>query len=75
MRLILERARSYVPGARYVRGAFDSNFTLLADPLLGGLPTTQLEQVHTAWHTSRDRSGAFELDRDVLRYTALAAAP
>jgi hypothetical protein len=74
MRLILERARRHVPGVPYVRGGFDINCTLLADPLLGGIPTAQLEQVHTAWHTSRDRAGAFELALDVLRYTALAAA-
>jgi hypothetical protein len=74
MRRILERARRYVPGVPYVRGGFDINCTLLADPLLGGVPTAQLEQVHTAWHTSRDRAGAFELDREALRYTALAAA-
>jgi len=74
MRLVLERARRYVPGVPFTRGGFDINCTLLADPLLGGVPTTQLEQVHRAWHTSRDRAGAFELDRNALRYTALAAA-
>jgi hypothetical protein len=74
MRLILERARNYVPGVPYRQGRFDINCTLLADPPLGGVPTTQLEQVNRAWHTSRDRAGTFELDRDTLRYTALAAA-
>jgi hypothetical protein len=74
MRLILERTALYVPGARYERGRFDINCTLVADPLLGGVPTTQLEQVNSAWHTSRDRAGAFELDRDALRYAALSAA-
>jgi hypothetical protein len=38
------------------------------------VPTAQLEQVNSAWHTSRDRAGTFKLDREVLRYTALAAA-
>lgn len=74
MQIILERARRYVPGVPYRKGSFDINCTLLADPLLGGVPTAQLEQVHTGWHTSRDRAGAFELDRDVLRYAALATA-
>jgi hypothetical protein len=74
MRRVLERACRHVAGVPHTRGGFDINCTLLSDPLLGGLPTTQLEQVNKAWHTSRDRAGTFELDRDTLRYTALAAA-
>ena len=46
----------------------------MADPLLGGIPTTQLEQLNPMWHTSRDRGGTTELDRDTIVFTALAAA-
>jgi hypothetical protein len=58
MRLILERARALLPACQYeAKQRFDINCTLLADPLLGGVPTTQLEQINRAWHTSRDRPG------------------
>jgi hypothetical protein len=74
LRLILERARKLVPSCQYEIGnKFDINCTLLADPLLGGVPTTQLEQINEAWHTSRDRAGVQELDRDTITFTALAA--
>lgn len=74
LRLILERARALVPSGQYEIGAkFDINCTLLADPLLGGVPTTQLEQLNAAWHTSRDRGGAQALDPDTIAYAALAA--
>lgn len=74
MRLILERAREHVPTRRWELGKkFDINCTLLADPLLGGIPTTQLEQLNPAWHTSRDRGGVLELDRETIRFVALAA--
>jgi hypothetical protein len=75
LRLILDRARERMPACQYEIGTkYDINCTLLADPLLGGVPTTQLEQLHPAWHTSRDRYGAQELDPNTVGYVALAAA-
>jgi hypothetical protein len=75
LRLILERVRQLVPSCQYkVEQKFDINCTLLADPLLGGVPTTQLEQLNPAWHTSRDRDGVQELDRDTITFVALASA-
>jgi hypothetical protein len=75
LRLILGRARALVPSCQYkAERKFDINCTLLADPLLGGVPTTQLEQLNPAWHTSRDRDGVQELDRDTIAFAALAAA-
>jgi hypothetical protein len=75
LRLILERVRQLVPSCRYeIQPKFDINCTLLADPLLGGVPTTQLEQLNPAWHTSRDRDGAQALDRDTITFVALASA-
>ena len=75
LRLILERAREHVPACRYEMGKkLDINCTLLADPLLGGVPTTQLEQLNPMWHTSHDRDGVQELDRDTIRFITLASA-
>jgi hypothetical protein len=54
---------------------FSINCTLLADPGLGGIPTTFLAaDGSVSWHTSRDRIGHLEIDADKLRLATLIAA-
>jgi hypothetical protein len=75
LRLILERARQWVPACRYeLENSFQINCTILAEPALGGISTSLLEQSNPEWHTSHDREGAQVLDLEVLRYTTLVAA-
>jgi hypothetical protein len=75
LRLILERANVLVPTCRYeVKDEFEINCTILAEPALGGVSTSLLEQRNPEWHTSHDRGGAQRLDRDMLRFVTLAAA-
>lgn len=75
LRMALARAQQLVPACGYEIGdTFEINCTLLADPLLGGVPTSLLEQDNPEWHTSHDRAGAQQLDADVLRMVTLAVA-
>jgi hypothetical protein len=75
LRLILERARQWVPHCSYeLENSFQINCTILAEPALGGISTSLLEQGNPEWHTSHDREGVQALDHDVLRYTTLVAA-
>jgi hypothetical protein len=75
LRMVLKRARALMPACGYeVERAFEINCTLLADPALGGVPSALFTQENPAWHTSRDRVGAQELDHDALTFATLAAA-
>ncbi|HTL52368.1 MAG TPA: M28 family peptidase [Planctomycetota bacterium] len=50
---------------------FTINCTILADPALGGVPTSFIDQPHHSWHTSRDRFGVFEFSPAILTQAAL----
>jgi hypothetical protein len=64
-----------VPACRYeLENSFQINCTILAEPALGGISTSLLEQSNPEWHTSHDREGAQVLDHDVLHYATLVAA-
>ncbi|MGH7144540.1 MAG: M28 family peptidase [Planctomycetota bacterium] len=53
---------------------FTINCTLIAEPALGGVPTSFIDQPHPSWHTSRDRNGIFKFSPPVLKQAALIAA-
>jgi hypothetical protein len=75
LRSFLARVQRMAPAFRYeVASAFEINCTLLADPLLGGVPTSLIEQDNPEWHTSHDRAGVQQLDGDLLGAVALATA-
>jgi hypothetical protein len=75
LRWILARAVGRMPAAGLeLANTFQINDTVLAEPVLGGVSTSLLEQDNPEWHTSHDRVGAQELDLDVLRLATLAAA-
>lgn len=54
--------------------AFSINCTVLADPALGGVPTSQFEQDNPYWHSSHDRPEHVSLDPDTIRFALTAAA-
>jgi hypothetical protein len=75
LRLCLARAQRIAPGCRIEMGdTFEINCTLLADPLLGGVSTSLLEQDNPEWHTSHDREGTQRLGAGVLRTVTLGVA-
>ena len=75
LRWTLARAVGRVPAyGLELANTFQINDTVLAEPVLGGVPTSLLEQDNPEWHTSHDRAGAQELDLDVLRLATMAVA-
>lgn len=75
LRLILREAAAQpgFPGCT-LNSKFEINCTLLADPLLGGVPTSFVTQPCPEWHTSGDRVGRITLDPEVLRFIAAVTA-
>lgn len=63
-------------GSRRVvfENAFSINCTVLADPALGGVPTSQFEQDNPYWHSGRDRPEHVALDPDAMTFALSAAA-
>jgi len=53
---------------------FEINCSVLAEPALGGIPTSLIAQENPQWHTSGDRYGTVALDEDLVGAVTVGVA-